>query len=124
MLVFFFAKLFLFPNLDPAILHRLAQLCFMQVVLDTRDSHKQIIASLKRLEHWKVRSCHHDIGECQVFLSQNMEDKSKTLYREKSCYECIGNISKNTMQFCGNRKMCKVCSGRHPTILHGFKIQK
>ena len=26
---------------------------------------------------------HHDIEECQVFLSQTMEDRTKTLYKKK-----------------------------------------
>ena len=25
---------------------------------------------------------------------------------------------------CANKRMCKVCSGQHPTLLHGLKIQK
>ena len=68
---------------------------------------------------------HHDIEECQVFLSQTMEDRSKTLYKKKLCYGCLGNISKeHNAKSCANRRMCKVCSGRHPTVLHGLKIQK
>ena len=54
-----------------------------------------------------------------------MEDRSKTLYKKKLCYECLGNISKeHNAKSCANRRMCKVCSGRHPTVLHGLKIQK
>ena len=68
---------------------------------------------------------HHDIEQCQVFLSQTMEDRSKTLYKKKLCYGCLGNISKeHNAKSCANRRICKVCSGRHPTVLHGLKIQK
>ena len=68
---------------------------------------------------------HHDIEECQVFLSQTMEDRSKTLYKKKLCYGCLGNISKeHNAKSCANRRRYKVCSGRHPTVLHGLKIQK
>ena len=64
---------------------------------------------------------HHDIEECQVFLSQTMEDRGKTLYKKKLCYDCLGNISKErNAKSCANRRMCKVCSGRHPDL----KIQK
>ena len=67
---------------------------------------------------------HHDIEECQVFPSQTIEDRSKALYK-KLCYRCLGNISKeHNAKSCANRKMCKVCSGRHTTVLHGLKIQK
>ena len=37
------------------ILHRLTQLCLMQVFIDSGDSSKGVIASLNRLVHWKVR---------------------------------------------------------------------
>ena len=68
---------------------------------------------------------HHDIEECQVFMSQTMEHRSKGLYRKTLCYGCLGNISKeHNAKSCANR-MCKICSGRHPTVLlHGLKIQK
>ena len=54
-----------------------------------------------------------------------MEDRSKTLYKKKLCYGCLGNISKeHNTKSCANRRMCKVCSGCHPTVLNGLKIQK
>ena len=58
---------------------------------------------------------HHDIKECQKFLIQTMEDRSKTLYKKKLCYGCLGNISKeHNTKSCANRRMCKNCSGQHP----------
>ena len=56
---------------------------------------------------------HHDIEECQAFLSQITEDRGKTLYMKlymkKLCYECLGNISKeHNAKSCANRRMCKV----------------
>ena len=68
---------------------------------------------------------HHDIEECQVFLSQTMEDRNKTLHKKKLCYGYLGNISKeHNTKSCANKRMCTVCSGIHPTVLHGLKIQK
>ena len=68
---------------------------------------------------------HHDIGECQVVFSQTMEDRSKTLYKKKLCYGCLGNISKkHNAKSCANRRMYKVWNGKHPVVLHGLKIQK
>ena len=64
----------------------------------------------------------HDIEECQVFLSQTMEDRSKTLYKKKLCYGCLGNVSKeHNAKSCTNRRMCKVCSGRHPHSIAWFE---
>ena len=66
---------------------------------------------------------HHEIEECQVFLSQTMKDRSKTLCKKKLCYGCLGNISKeHNEKSCANRRTGNVCSGRHPTVLHGLKI--
>ena len=77
----------------------------------------------------EIRQCpvcddHHDIEKSEVFLSQAIKDRSKTLYK-KSCYGCLGNISKEpNAKSCANRRMCKVCSERHSIVLHGLKIQK
>ena len=52
-----------------------------------------------------------------------MEDRPKALYKKKLCYGCLGNMPKeHNAKSSANRRMCKVCSGRHPTILHGLKI--
>ena len=89
------------------------------VIKKAGDSGKRDIAKCP------VCDDHHDIEKCQVFLSQTMEDRSKTLYKKKLCYRCLGNISKeHNVKSCANRRMCKVFSGRHPTVLHGLKIQK
>ena len=54
-----------------------------------------------------------------------MEDRSKTIYKKRLCYGCLGGISKeHNAKSCSNRRKCKVCKGRHPTILHGIKIEK
>ena len=52
---------------------------------------------------------HYHIKECQVFMSQIMENRSKKLYRKKLCYGCLGNISKeHNARSCSNRSICKV----------------
>ena len=54
-----------------------------------------------------------------------MEGRSKTLYRKKLCFGCLGNISKErNAKISDNRKMCKICSGRQPKVLYDLKIQK
>ena len=42
---------------------------------ETGDSEKKVKAKCP------VFDDHHDIEECQVFFSQTMEDRSKTLYK-------------------------------------------
>ena len=87
---------------------------------------KEIGDSAKR-DKAKCPVCddHHDIEEYQVFLIQTTEDRTRTPYKKKLCYGCLGNISKeHNGKCCANRRMCKVCCGRHPTVLHGLKTQK
>ena len=67
----------------------------------------------------------HDIEECTTILEQTVEDRSKTIYKKRLCYGCLEEISKeHNAKLCSNRRQCKVCNGRHPTILHGIKIEK
>ena len=66
----------------------------------------------------------HDIEECTTILEQAVEDRSKTIYKKRLCYGCLEEISKeHNAESCSNRRQCKVCNGRHPTILHGIKIE-
>ena len=58
---------------------------------------------------------HHDIEQCQAFLSQTMEDRSKRLYKKKLCYGSLGNISRErNAKYCANRRMCKVLQWKIP----------
>ena len=42
--------------------------------------------------------------------------------KNRLCYGCYGEISsKHTA--CTNRRICKVCQGKHPTGLHGYKTK-
>ena len=67
----------------------------------------------------------HDTEECTTILEQAVEDRSKTIYKKRLCYGCLEEISKeHNAKSCSNRRQCKVCNGRHPTILHGIKIEK
>ena len=67
----------------------------------------------------------HDIEECPTFLTQPVQDRSKTVFKKKLCYGCLAVISKDhNVKICSNRRSSKVCNGRHPTTLHGVKLDK
>ena len=67
----------------------------------------------------------HDIEECTTILEQAVEDRSKTIYKKRLCYGCLEGISKeHNAKSCSNRRQCKICNGRHPTILQGIKTEK
>ena len=44
--------------------------------------------------------------------------------KKRLCYCCYPEVlSKQTAQSCTNRRVCKVCQGKHPTGLHGYKTR-
>ena len=48
---------------------------------------------------------------------------SKFLTKQKLCYGCYEEISSaHTARNCPKRRECKICLGKHPTDLHGFKF--
>ena len=68
---------------------------------------------------------HHDIEDCPTFLTQPVQDRSKTVFKKKLCYGCLAAISKeHNAKKCSNRRSCKVCNGRHTTTLRGLKLDK
>ena len=68
---------------------------------------------------------HHDIEDSPTFLTQPVQDSSKTIFKKKLCYGCLAAISNaDDAKKCSNRRSCKLCNGRHPTNLHDVKLDK
>ena len=73
----------------------------------------------------KVEVCpmcneNHDIENCNYCLQQTMEERSKFLFKNKLCYECLKTVTKeHNAKTCSSRRSCKVCNGKHMTTLHG-----
>ena len=94
-------------------------------MLSRRQERKQ--SGNKKRETYKcpIYESQHDIAECSTILEQAVENRSKTIYKKRLCYGCLEGISKeDNAKSCSNRRQCKVCNGRHPTILYGIKIEK
>ena len=50
-----------------------------------------------------------------------MKKKKK---KKKLCYGCYREItSTHTARTCNNKRVYKVCQGKHPSVLHGYKIK-
>ena len=68
---------------------------------------------------------HHDVEDCPTFLTQPVQDRSKTIFKKKLCSRCLAAISKDHYSKKRyNRRSCKVCNRRHPTTLRGVKLDK
>ena len=68
---------------------------------------------------------HHDLEDCPTFLTQPVQDRSKTIFKKNFCSRCLAAISKDhNAKKRYNRRSCKVCNRRHPTTLHGVKLDK
>ena len=68
----------------------------------------------------------HDIeADCVFFLQQTLEERSKLLYKMKLCFGCFEEVTKeHNAKSCANRRICKVCNGKHPATLHGYVRKK
>ena len=67
----------------------------------------------------------HDLDDCNSFLWFDLQERSKWLFHNKLCYDCLSVISVNhNARNCKNRKECKVCKKIHPTSLYGYKAEK
>ena len=67
----------------------------------------------------------HDLEQCKAYLTKSVDERSKYLSTKKFCYGCLKPISKtHTARNCNQRRACKVCNEKHPTSLHGFKLEK
>ncbi|KAJ8017937.1 hypothetical protein HOLleu_44344 [Holothuria leucospilota] len=59
----------------------------------------------------------HHIDDCPLFLKWSLGERKTFIKEKRLCYGCIkpGHIA----QACRNRIVCKTCSKKHPTSLHG-----
>ena len=66
----------------------------------------------------------NDLDDCQFYNELSVEDRSSFL-NNKLCYGCCREItSAHTARTCNNRRVCKVCQGKHPSGLHGYKTKR
>ena len=67
----------------------------------------------------------HDLDECRNFHKMEAEGRTKFLSQQKLCYWCYKKISKlYTAYNCPIRRTCKICAGKHPIGIHGFKLKR
>ena len=67
----------------------------------------------------------HGIEDCGDFLKLSIEERSKMIFKKKLCYGCYQKVSRmHNAKNCTNRKVFKMCSGKHPTTLHGLVLKK
>ena len=54
-----------------------------------------------------------------------VEGRSNFLSKQKLCYGCYEKISQSrTARNCPIRRTCKICTDKHTTGLHGFKLKR
>ena len=50
-----------------------------------------------------------------------MEERSKFLFNNKLCHGFLKTVTKeHNAKTCSSGRSCKVCNGKHVTILHGY----
>ena len=57
-------------------------------------------------------------------MKLGVEERSKMIFKKKyyGCYQKVSRM--HNAKNCTNRKVCKVCNGKHPTTLHGLVLRK
>ena len=64
-----------------------------------------------------------DLDECKAYNETVVKERSKFLTKQNSCYGYYEEISSTyTARNCPKQRECKICLGKHPTGLHGFKF--
>ena len=95
--------------------------CFVKA-----DKKKDACESSELKSSLKCQFCdgNHDLDDCQFYNELSVEDRSSFL-KNKLCYGCYREImSTHTARTCNNRRVCKVCHGKHPSGLHGYKMKR
>ena len=59
----------------------------------------------------------HHLDDCRQFTAKSLEERKQFVKQKGLCFGCFehGHRSK----FCKQRRICKTCQKRHPTLLHG-----
>ena len=91
--------------------------------IQTNESFK--LKAQKEENEYSVCRKSHSIEDCEDFLKLGIEERSKMIFKKKLCYGCYQKVSRmHNAKNCTNRKVCKVCNGKHPTTLHGLVLRK
>ena len=64
----------------------------------------------------------HDIEDCEEFLTKDIDQRHKVVFRQNLCFSCLEPVSDmHLAKTCTKKRKCRVCNASHPTTLHGGK---
>ena len=67
----------------------------------------------------------HDIEDCETYLQKDLDQRHKIVFQGGLCFGCLGEVGNDHIaKTCTKKRKCRVCSGGHPTTLHGGKSEK
>ena len=58
----------------------------------------------------------HMLHDCQVLLQKNMKERTNFIRERRLCFGCLG--TGHLVGQCRRRAFCKICKGKHVTVLH------
>ena len=88
------------------------------------EKNEMAVEQTETVTSTKCKFCdgNHDLDDCQFYHEITVDDRSSFLKKNRLCYGCYAEISpKHTARSYTNRRTCKICQGKHPTGLHGYK---
>ena len=68
-----------------------------------------------------VRKCYfcrgpHMLHDCPNLMKKNMKERTDFIRERRLCFGCLG--TSHVVSRCQRRSFCKICKGRHVTVLH------
>ena len=88
-----------------------------------KDENVDRLKSSKEKDSCILCSGRHNLDECKAYNNMMVKEGSKFLTKQKFCYGCYEKKSStHTVRNCPKQRQCKICLGKHPAGLHGFKF--
>ena len=62
----------------------------------------------------------HLLEDCSILQKQDSDEKRKIVMQHSLCFGCLSKGHR--VAECKRRKSCKLCKGRHPTVMHDDRV--
>ena len=109
------------PSLSDLILFINEETTLLHDALFSRDAVSQY--QEKKEKYDRKKKVNTFVAKTEIQTNESF--KLKAQKQETECYGCYQKVSRmHNAKNCTNRKVCKVCNGKHPTTLHGLVLRK
>ena len=72
-------------------------------------------------KHCPVCAQNHPLWRCSSFAEKSLNDRWDVIWKHGCCINCFGD---HLVRQCQSERRCRVCNGKHHTLLHRDRVQK